>query len=178
MKMTCLALVVSAVVAAAASATSQSTLAFRRADGTPIRFDGRLYAWCGRWEPDVKVPALQVLLVPPRRRRGAYWMLSGVLKDIRRNPRVRFPIGFVWNRPKGAELFVYDAPTKNEASSETEEAKGIVSFTRTTCRRGQTVAISARGVLGSEFGDGTPVRVSGKFRGTIGPPPRGLALRR
>jgi hypothetical protein len=125
----------------------------------------------------VKVPALRVLLVPPRGR-GAYWMLSGVLKDIQRTPRVRFPIGFVWNRPKGAELFVYDAPTKNEASSETEHAKGVVTFSRITCRRGKTVTISARGVLGSEFGDGTPVRVSGTFRGTIGRPPVGLSLRR
>lgn len=160
-------------VAAAAATAAGSTLVFHRADGSRIRLDGRVYAWCGRWEPDVKVPAFHILLVPPRRR-GSYWMLSGVLKDVRRAPRVRFPIGFVWNRPKGAELFVYDRPTKNEASSETEEAKGTITFSRITCRRGQSVVISASGVLGSEFSAGTKIRVSGTFRGAIGRPPPGV----
>jgi hypothetical protein len=162
-------------VAAAAATAAGSTLVFHRADGSRIAFAGRLYAWCGPWESDVKVPSVHVWLVPPRRR-GAYWMLSGVLKDVRRQPRVRFPIGFVWNRPKGAELFVYDKPTRNEASSETEHAKGVVTFSRVSCRLGDEVVISARGALGSEFGDGTPVRVSGTFRGTVGKPPRGFAI--
>jgi hypothetical protein len=125
----------------------------------------------------VKVPALHVLLVSPRRRRS-YWQLSGVLKDVRRTPRVRFPIGFVWNRPQGAELFVYDARTKDGASSEEEEAKGVITFSKVTCRRGATVVISARGVLGSTIFDGKAVRVSGTFRGTVGKPPPGLALQR
>ena len=168
-----LALAVALAASSAGSALEAQTLTFTRVGDGPIAFSGKTYVWCGSWEPDVKVPALRVLLVP-RRHDRSYWLLSGVLKDIRRSPRVHFPVGFVWNRPKGAELFVYDRPTKNEASSETEKAKGVVTFSRVTCRRGQNVVVSASGVLGSEFGDGKPIRVTGTFRGVVGPPPRGF----
>jgi hypothetical protein len=164
-----------AAVLASAPAADPGNLTFRRADGSAMRFDGKLYVWCGRWEPDVKVPALDVFLV--RRRGQSYWALSAVLRDVRRDPRVRFPIGFVWNRPKGAQLFVYDRKTKNGASSEEEEAKGVITFSKITCRRGRSVTIRASGVLGSVFSDGTPVRVTGTFRGTVGRPPPGLSQR-
>jgi hypothetical protein len=160
---------VCALTAATGLAAGASSLNFRRAGGSAIVFTGKLYAWCGPWEPDVKVPAVHVLLVPPAH--GSYWLLSGVLRDVRRQARVRFPVGFTWNRPKGAELFVYDRPTKNEASSETEEANGAITFSKVSCVRGRGVEIRASGVLGSEFSDGKPIRVNGTFRGTIGRPP-------
>src|SRR5262245_53834574 len=123
-----------AIVGLAGAATSQ--LSFRRADGSAIAFAGRIYVWCGRWEPDVRQPAVHVLLLPSRRGR-AYWFVSGVLRDVRKQTRVTFPVGFAWNHPRGAELFVYDQRTKNEASSETEEARGAVAFSRLSCTRGQ-----------------------------------------
>jgi hypothetical protein len=165
-----------AAVLASAPAADPGNLTFRRADGSAIPFDGKLYVWCGRWESEVKVPALDVFLVP--RRGQSYWRLSAVLRDIRRDARVRFPIGFVWNRPEGAQLFVYDRKTKNGASSEEEKAKGVFTFSKVTCRRGRSIVIRASGVLGSVFEDGPPVRVSGIFRGTVGRPPLGPALHR
>jgi hypothetical protein len=165
-----------AAVLVTAPAADPGNLTFRRADGSALRFDGKLYVWCGRWESEVNVPALDVLLVS-RRRGRSYWRLSAVLRDIRRDPRVRFPIGFVWNRPEGAQLFVYDRKTKNGASSEEEEAKGVFTFSKVTCRRGQNIVIRASGVLGSVFEDGPPVRVTGTFRGIVGRPPPGLARR-
>ena len=63
----------------------------------------------------------------PLGRGPSYWMLSAVLRDVRKRPRVRVPVGFVWNRPKGAEIFVYDASTKNEASTERRRLMGLSS---------------------------------------------------
>ena len=97
-----------------------------------------------------------------------------MLRDINRRPRVRFPLGFVWNRPKGVEIFVYDRRTKNEASSETEEAGGTITFSRLTCQKGSVVRFDVNGVLGSEFFDGKRIRIGGTFRGVIGRAPSRL----
>ena len=174
MKRALVAAAICGALAAGASAAAPSSLTFRRADGSAIAFTGKTYVWCGRWEPDVAEPAVHALLVPPRRRRSSYWLLSGVLRDVRKQPRVGFPIGFAWNKPRGGQLFVYDARTKNEASSETEEARGTIVFSKLTCAKGSAVQIDVSGVLGSEFSDGKPVRVSGTFRGVVGRPPPGL----
>jgi len=101
-------------------------------------------------------------------------MLSAVLRDVRKRPRVRVPVGFVWNRPKGAEIFVYDASTKNEASTETEKAHGTVEFSRVSCRKGRRVTVTIHAVLGSEFSDGGNVRVDGSVRGVVGTPPAAI----
>ena len=165
-----LLLVGATLVGAGATLVSTSAPTFRRSDGTAIRFAAPIRVWCGRWEPDVPVRSLHVGALPARRG-SSYWMLTAVLRDVRAHPRVRFPIGFVWNRPKGAEIFVYDARTKNEASSETEEAHGTVEFSQVGCRRGQRVQLTVHGVLGSEFFDGKKVRSDGTVRGVVGATP-------
>jgi hypothetical protein len=163
------------VATSAGSAAGTGPLTFHRVGGAPIAFSGKTYVWCGPWEPGVSRRAVHVMRWP-KQGRGSYWQLSGVLRDIRRDSRVRFPVGFVWNKPKGAQLFVYDSATRNEASSETEEARGTITFSEVTCRRGRSVTIRASGMLGSEFSDGTPLRVTGTFRGTVGRPPPGLTV--
>ena len=87
---------VAMTVAGYGSAAATRPLTFTRAGGAPIVFSGKTYVWCGPWEPDVHVPAVHILLVP-KQRRTSYWHLSGVVRDVKRQTRVRFPFGFVWN---------------------------------------------------------------------------------
>jgi hypothetical protein len=114
------------------------------------------------------------VLVLRTRRNQSYWSLSTVLRDARPGRVLRFPVGFVYTRPRKAQLFVYDAKTRNELSSEDEDSRGTVVFSKVGCKPGQTVAFRVRGTLGSEFSDGKPISVNGSFRGTVGKPPAGL----
>lgn len=149
---------------------------FRRSGGTRITFPAPVKIWCGRWEPDVPVQSLHVAALPSRRG-PPYWMLSAVLRDVRAHSRVRFPLGFVWNRPKGPEIFVLRRRDQNEASSETERARGTAEFSRLSCRKGQRVEVVVHAVLGSEFSDGGNVRADGKVSGVVGDPPAAVRRR-
>ena len=91
--------------------------------------------------------------------------MSAVRRDVVVGRRIKFPNDFVWNRPRGALLFVADG--ENEASTAEEESSGSMEFSRVTCRRGGVVAFSIQGIVGSEFSDGKPVRVSGTYRGRV-----------
>jgi hypothetical protein len=87
---------------------------------------------------------------------------------------MHFPVGFVYTRPRRAQVFVYDAARDNELNSEDEDSRGIVRFSRFGCRLGQTVELEIAGIIGSEFSDGKPIRVSGRFRGVVAKRPRGF----
>jgi hypothetical protein len=95
--------------------------------------------------------------------------LSAVRRDIRVGGRIKFPNSFVFDRPRRAQLFVHDG--SNEASTAEEESSGSMVFTRASCRRGRLVAFRIKAVVGSEFSDGTAVRVSGSYRGRVGKRP-------
>ena len=124
--------------------------------GTPRVF-------CGPWDSDAAEPALHIVLRTPGRKLG--WQLSAVRRDIRAGRRMTFPNSFVFNRPRRADLFVYDAP--NEASTQGEDSRGSVTFTRIACTRGGLVAFRIDATVDSEFGDGDPIRVTGSFRGRV-----------
>jgi hypothetical protein len=80
-------------------------------------------------------------------------------------------IDFTWMRPSGIELFVFDAPTKNEASEGAEGSRGRVVVRRGTCSRGGAFEIAVSAVIASEFFDGKRIRASGVVNGTIGARP-------
>jgi hypothetical protein len=126
-----------------------------------VRFAGTPRAWCGPWESDVGRPSVHVALGTGKN----HWHLSAVHRDLTIGRRIKFPNDFVWNRPRGALLFVADG--ESEASTAEEESSGSMVFSRVTCRRGGLVAFSIQGVLGSEFSDGESVRVSGTYSGRI-----------
>lgn len=46
-----------------------------------------------------------------------------------------------------------------------------ITFQEVSCQRGGTVRFSIDAVVGSEFGDGPTMRVTGSFRGTVGDRP-------
>jgi hypothetical protein len=149
---------VALLLALAGSAAAAESPLFRRADGSTIVFPGVVRAWCG-------TERLNVFSLG--RFRQSRWQLQVPRRYVRPGRVVRFS----WLRRKGLVIFVYDAKTRNEASVGAEGAHGAVRFLRATCRRGGVVQIRLSGTLASEFLDGTPVRMSGSYRGRIGPRP-------
>jgi hypothetical protein len=154
-------LVVAPVVLAVcvASASAATTLAFKRADGTALRFPADARAWCAR-------DGLHV--VTPGTTRESRWQLSIPRKNVRSGRMLPFSTA----RPNGVEIFVFDAKTHNEASDGAEGSHGRVQVWRAACLRGARLLIGVSGVVASELSDGKPVRVSGTFEGRVGTPPR------
>lgn len=151
-----------------------SGLNFVRADGSKIAFDNPARIWCGPWTDIVDTQSLHVATLPGPRPE-AWWEVRAVIAAVRRQPRVGFPVDFVWNRPTGALVFVADdRGNGNEASSEQEDSSGSVQFEQASCSKGARVEFRIDAVLDSEFSDDTPITVQGHFRGTVGAPPAGF----
>jgi N-acetylneuraminic acid mutarotase len=150
-------------------------LTFRRADGTRIQFSGRIRAWCGAWNDLEPTRSLHIAVMRADGRGFArpYWHVFAVPADVARRRVIRFPVGISELRVRGAAVFVYDRNTGNEASSEEEGSRGWISFAPVRCAVGLPVRFSISAVLGSELSDGKPIRVSGRFEGTIAAKPRG-----
>jgi hypothetical protein len=147
-----------------------STLAFRRTDGSRIRFRGTVRAWCGAWDDQTPTRTLHVAVLKPDGSGYArpFWLVQAVLGDVSRGRVVRFPVGFDSSSVRGAIVFVYDLRTGNEVSSEDEAAKGRMSFSSVGCDLGAPVRFTVTGRLGSELFQGKSVIVSGTFRGSVG----------
>jgi hypothetical protein len=155
-----LAAVLAAPAAAhAAEVRVTNTLVFTRTDGSLVEYPFAVRVWCGHWEPHVPVRTLHLRIGWSRP--TSHWSLSAVVADVRRRPVVRLPRMFVWNAPKGALLFATDG--QNELSSAEEEASGRIRFDRVRCGRHLAVRFRIRAVLGSEFLDGEPLSVRGRF---------------
>jgi len=169
------------VTTAARRPASRSTpagttpLTFRRASGSRIVFRGEIRSWCGAWSDESSARSLHIAVLRRDGRDFArpYWHLAAVLRDVERGRVVRVPVGFTESRPRSAAVFVCDTATRNEASSEEEESHGRISFASVRCNLGSAVGFTIEASLGSEFGDGKPIRASGTFRGVIGRPPVG-----
>jgi len=147
-----------AVAGSAAASNSERPL-FRRADGSAIFFPGTVRAWCGHTNLNV------INLVT--RIRQSRWQLEIPRTSVHSGRVIRFG----WRHPHRLAIFVYDGKTRNEASQGTEGSLGVATLRKATCRRGGALVIRLSGTIGSEFSDGTPVRVSGTYRGRVGAPP-------
>jgi hypothetical protein len=148
-------------LAGSAAASKSTSPVFRRSDGSTIVFPGAVRAWCGRADLNVINLATRI--------RQSRWQLE--------IPRTRVHSGrvirFGWRHPHRLAIFVYDGKRRNEASQGTEGSHGVATLRRATCRRGGALAIRLSGTIGSEFSDGTPLRVSGTYRGRVGTQPGG-----
>ena len=142
-----------------ATAQSDSSLTFRRQDGSRIAFPGAVRAWCENG-------ALYVVTLG--RINESRWQL-GVARAAFRSGHT---VTFTWRRRHGVELFVYDARTENEAAELAEGSRGRVVIRHATCTRGKAVEITMSAVLASEFFDGKPIRGSGTLSTKIGGRPR------
>ncbi len=150
-----------AILAAPAAANGAglrvtSTVQVTRADGTAVAVPLDFRVWCGRWERDVPVRALQVRVGTP----PSLWRLSAVVRDVRRRPVVRFPRFLVWNKPKGALLFAVDG--ENETSSAAEEAAGRIAFDRVRCGRRLAVPARMEELRVRRLGDARPPAASAR----------------
>ncbi len=147
--------------AAAPAATPDVRIAngvvLTRADGTVVPIKQTIRVWCGPWASDVRTPAVHVLAGSRR----AVWTMSAVLADVRRNPVVRFPHSFVFDKPTKAQLFAAEA--RNEASTAEEESSGKITFTKVQCGKRLDLRFKVDAVMGSEFSDGTPLTIRGSF---------------
>jgi hypothetical protein len=153
-------------------------LMFTRADGSTIEFPRGASAWCGPWDEDVSTPALHVGTVARPLGEASFWFVRALPADAEPGRRLRFPLEYVWNRPRGAVIFVLDledprAP-KNEASTQTERSSGWVEFDAAGCRMGDEVAFTVDATVGSEFVDGEPIEVEGTLRLKVGERPPGF----
>ena len=98
--------------AAAAELKVANAVEITRMDGTAVQVAQNLRVWCGRWDRDVPARSLHIRAGA---RSGPFWQLDAVVADVRRDPVVRFPHSFVFDKPTGAELFAVDR--ENELSS-------------------------------------------------------------
>jgi hypothetical protein len=149
-----------------------NSLVFTREDASEVEFPAgaEAYIWCGRWEQDVSVLSLHVWFGNPEQPGG--WVLQAVVGDIEVRDTLRFPNYFVWDQPDSVHLFLLDPP--NELATNTEESDGFIVFHRLPCPSGTTVDFSIDAVMGSEYGDMSPVTVRGRFTAQVtGPPPAG-----
>lgn len=146
---------------------ARSSLVFTREDGTLAEVGQRYFVWCGEWEPgEVATPAVHVSNMTLAE---AGWMLRAVRADVGGGATITFPNDFIFDQPEGALLFINDRD--NELSTAEPESSGSITFQEVSCERGGTVRFSVDAVVGSEFGDGPTMRVTGSFRGTVGDRP-------
>jgi hypothetical protein len=146
-------------LAGSAAASNSTSPVFRRSDASTIVFPGAVRAWCGRANLNVLNLATRI--------RQSRWELHVPRSRVHSGRVIRFG----WRNDNGVVLFVYDGKTQNEASQGTEGSRLVATLRQATCRRGGALAIRLSGTIGSEFSDGTPVHVSGTYRGRVGPLP-------
>jgi hypothetical protein len=149
---------------------------FTRADGSNAQFPAEVRAWCGPFDEDNGDVEGVHLLAGERPRDGSpspYWIVDAVRADIKRDPTTSLPNSFVYTRPRGAALFVFDAKDReNELSSADEESSGTLKVESEGCDAGDSVTVVFDDVeLGSEYHDLPPLSVSGTVVAEIGEPP-------
>lgn len=148
----------------------QDDLVFTRADQSRISFasGAMLHVWCGPWEEGV-VPAasIQILFGGPTAS-DPRWHLRAVAADVTPGVPIEFPNSFIWDQPKDVDIFIYDPP--NELSTQDYRSSGSITFQQLRCGSGGEIRFSIDAVVGSEFGDGPSVAVTGAFRAPIDPP--------
>ena len=92
---------------------------------------------------------------------GTMASMLATFEHVRRDPVVRVPHFFIWDRPSDAFLFANDGA--NELSTAEEEASGKLTFRRARCGPRLRIRVRVDATLGSEFSDGEPMRVRGVF---------------
>jgi hypothetical protein len=146
----------------------ENNIVFEREDGSIVTFDTSTFIWCGPWEAGT-IPIETIHIMSGVNQLGqipkSAWMLKAVIGDVVTGKEISFPNSFVWDQPRGAELFVYDQP--NELSTHEEESSGSLIFQKMRCAGLTEVTFSIDAVIGSEFHDGEKLKVSGTFKAKI-----------
>ncbi len=157
-----------ALPALPAAADVENNLVFRRQDGETIVFaaTARTFVWCGAYdEGEVETPTLHVITYDTTLTSGRYWRLWAIPADVAIGEPQSFPNPWTWPNPDSVEIFVGDPP--NEASTDTGDAAGSITFQQLDCSEGGGVEFTIDARIGSEFGDGPWITVEGSFRATL-----------
>ncbi len=157
------------------SPATDNPLEFRRADGTLIEFPSERAVWCDAIEPD-EPSAGKALFAVVGKLGGANegepgWSLVVPRDQVRAGRTTSFP------NEGGYPILFVAVPPRIEASSSEEEAHGRLTLERASCKRGEEVAFSVDGLLGSEFFEGESIRVLGSFSSEVGEPPEWWSTR-
>ena len=169
---------VAALGATIAQADVENNLVFRRQNGETIQFatTARAFAWCGPYEVgNAPTPTYHVIFYDTTLVDHRYWRLWAIPRDIVLGEPQLFPNYWMWPNPDSVDIFVGDPP--NEATTDVEEAGGWIVFDKLDCAAGGEVAFTIGARIGSEFGGGPFITVTGTFRATVtgSPFPPGLS---
>ena len=122
----------------------------------------------GAWEEGlIPTASLQIFFGGPTAS-DPRWHLRAVMADVTIGEVLLFPNNFIWDQPKDVDIFIYDPP--NELSTQDYQSGGSITFQQLQCGSGGGIRFSIDAVIGSEFGDGPSVAVSGTFQAPIGVP--------
>jgi hypothetical protein len=150
-----------------------NNLVFTREDGSRIPFsnEASVFVWCGPWEQGILAESLQIIFGGPGPT-DPRLQLRAVMEDLSIGEPQPLPNTFVFDDPDSVEIFVFDPP--NEVSSQIVGTGlgGQITFQKLDCPDG-LVEFTVDATLGSEFGGGPWIRVSGSFRATIEAAPSG-----
>ena len=175
--LTCLAVTAALSVSCSDSGPSdpspvQGMLVFTRADNSRLSFakGAAVSVWCAPWEEGVvATPSLQILF--GQKADEPHWWLHAAVADVTIGQALAFPNNFVWDQPKGVDIFVGDPVGPNELSTQAGGSGGSITFQQLDCGNGGGVEFTIDAVIGSEFGNGPSIGVSGDFRAPVGGPP-------
>jgi hypothetical protein len=129
-------------VGGSSSARGGSAIRVTREDGSRLKFSDDLHAFCARasnYEGSGKPGPVELWVVagelPPEeenRKPTTFWVFSRPTEEIESAPKVRLPDQGLG----GASLFVFDAGTEAEFTSDEERAKGSVEVQEWGLREG------------------------------------------
>lgn len=152
----------------------ENTITFHGTDGHKVEMPAETYVWCGPWDPlNSAEPALHVYVgrVDNGRRISPLWSLDATLHGTPRGRPARLPTLVEEDpRPQGVTLFAAWG-TNQENSSQEEDSHGRLVVNELRCGQAGSVAFSVDATLGSEYHDGSPIRVRGRFVSPLTDPP-------
>jgi hypothetical protein len=137
---------------------SVNNISVSRQDGSGVVFAPNVYAWCGPWEEgNVAEPTVHVLVGDA----SARWEFRVVQRDVEPGATLSFPNTFIWDQPRGADMFVHAPP--NELSSQVTESSGAVMVEGLDCSAGGGIHFTVEATLASELAGLPSVTVTGHF---------------
>jgi len=151
----------------------ENTLVFQRADATELVLLPFLFCYCDEWE-DSTIPEWSFHIMAGINPAGVtatdqIWRMKVVVKDVTADEAIVLPNNFIWDQPKYADLFIYDPA--NELSSQSVRSSGSITIHRLNCGPGGGIDFSIDAVIGSEFGSGSSITVTGKLVSPLTGPP-------
>jgi hypothetical protein len=144
-----------------------STLVFQRSDSTVVTMGATPLFCCGLYDPGfVNERAMRIVLYDPANQ-NAGWQILVLIDRAQPGAVTTLPTTVV-PPSKVPYVSMFAADMTNELSSDDQDSSGSITVHSFSCTA-TTIQIdfSVDAILGSEFGDGPPMRVQGSFQATL-----------